>query len=233
MRMVNSKSHNDILKTESSNAFKIFLSILTIAFCFFVPHFANLSIFIYPIVVLMVVWLYLKYISKENFSDIFFSFKRFQLKAIWIGIIAAILLSLFFRFAWDPFINSIIPSGKIDLSDFASIRNSPVNYAIVLLLALLVGGFYEEIIFHGFIFTRFEKIFKSKWATITAFMLTAIIFGLYHFQQGFKGILLTTIAGAVYHVLILKFNRNLWYGVFVHAFFDFIGLTLIYLGKLS
>ena len=233
MRMVNSKSHNDILKTESSNAFKIFLSILTIAFCFFVPHFANLSIFIYPIVVLMVVWLYLKYISKENFSDIFFSFKRFQLKAIWIGIIAAILLSLFFRFAWDPFINSIIPSGKIDLSDFASIRNSPVNYAIVLLLALLVGGFYEEIIFHGFIFTRLEKIFKGKWATITAFMLTTIIFGLYHFQQGLKGILLTTIAGVVYHVLILKFNRNLWYGVFVHAFFDFIGLTLIYLGKLS
>ena len=233
MRMVNSKSHNDILKTESSNAFKIFLSSLTIAFCFFVPHYANLSIFIYPIVVLLVVWLYLKYISKENFSDILFSFKRFQLQAIWIGIIASILLSLFFRFAWDPFINSIIPSGKIDLSDFASIRNSPVNYAIVLLLALLVGGFYEEIIFHGFIFTRLEKIFKGKWATITAFMLTAIIFGLYHFQQGLKGILLTTIAGAVYHVLILKFNRNLWYGVFVHAFFDFIGLTLIYLGKLS
>ena len=233
MRMVNSKSHNDILKTESSNAFKIFLASLTIAFCFFVPHYANLSIFIYPIVVLLVVWLYLKYISKENFSDILLSFKRFQLQAIWIGIIASILLSLFFRFAWDPFINSIIPSGKIDLSDFAGIRNSPVNYAIVLLLALLVGGFYEEIIFHGFIFTRLEKIFKGKWATITAFMLTAIIFGLYHFQQGLKGILLTTIAGAVYHVLILKFNRNLWYGVFVHAFFDFIGLTLIYLGKLS
>jgi hypothetical protein len=103
----------------------------------------------------MVVWLYLKYISKENFSDIFFSFKRFQLKAIWIGIIAAILLSLFFRFAWDPFINSIIPSGKIDLSDFASIRNSPVNYAIVLLLALLVGGFYEE---NYFSWVHFYKI---------------------------------------------------------------------------
>ena len=231
--MVNSKSHNVILKTESSNAFNIFLSILAIAFCFFIPHYANLPIFIYPIVVLIVVWLYLKYISKENFSDIFFSFKRFRVKAIWIGIIAAILLSLFFRFAWDPFINSIIPSGKIDLSDFASIRNNPVNYVIILLVSLLVGGFYEEIIFHGFIFTRLEKIFKGKWATITAFMLTTITFGLYHFQQGVKGILLTAIAGAVYHVLILKFNRNLWYGVFVHAFFDFIGLTLIYLGKLS
>ena len=233
MRMVNSKLHKLILKTESSNALKIFLSILTIALCFFIPHYANLSIFLYPIVVFIVVWLYLKYISKENFSDIFFSFKRFQVKAIWIGIIAAILLSLFFRYAWDPFINNIIPSGKIDLSDFASIRNNPVNYAIILLLALLVGGFYEEIIFHGFIFTRLEKIFKGKWATIIAFILTTIIFGLYHFQQGLKGILLTAVAGAVYHVLILKFNRNLWYGIFVHAFFDFIGLTLIYLGKLS
>ena len=225
--------HSDILKTESSNALKIFLSILTIAVCFFIPHYANLTIFIYPIVVLVIVWLYLKYISKESFSDIFFSFKRFHVKAIWIGIIAAILLSLFFRFAWDPFINSILPSGKIDLSDFANIRNSPVNYVIILIIALLVGGFYEEIIFHGFIFTRLEKIFKGKWATPVAFILTTIIFGLYHFQQGIKGILLTAIAGAVYHALILKFNRNLWYGLFVHAFFDFIGLTLIYLGKLS
>jgi len=225
--------HSDTLKTESSNALKTFLSILTIAFCFFIPHYANLTIFIYPIVVLMVVWLYLKYISKESFSDIFFSFKRFKVKAIWIGIIVAILLSLFFRFAWDPLINSILPSGKIDLSDFANIRNSPVNYIIFLIIALLVGGFYEEIIFHGFIFTRLEKIFKGKWATTVAFILTIIIFGLYHFQQGIKGILLTAIAGAVYHALILKFNRNLWYGVFVHAFFDFIGLTLIYLGKLS
>jgi membrane protease YdiL (CAAX protease family) len=222
------------LKTESSNALKFFLSILTIAFCFFIPHYANLTIFIYPIVILFVVWLFLKYVSRETFADIFFSFKRFEIKAIWIGIIAAILLSLFFRFAWDPFINSILPSGKIDLSDFASIRNSPVNYVIILIIALVVGGFYEEIIFHGFIFTRLEKIFKpGKWATSAAFTLTTVIFGLYHFQQGIKGILLTAIAGVVYHALILKFNRNLWYGVFVHAFFDFIGLTLIYLGKLS
>ena len=225
--------NSDILKTESSNALKIFLSILTIAFCFFIPHYANLPIFIYPVIILMVVWLFLKYVSGETFADIFFSFKRFEIKAIWIGIIAAISLSLFFRFAWDPLINTVLPSGKIDLSDFAGIRNNPVNYLIVLILALLVGGFYEEIIFHGFIFTRLEKIFKGKWATTMAFIVTTIIFGLYHFQQGIKGILLTTIAGAVYHGLILKFNRNLWYGVFVHAFFDFIGLTLIYLGKLS
>jgi membrane protease YdiL (CAAX protease family) len=203
-----------------------------IALCFFIPHYANLGIFIYPVVVLLAVWLYLKYTSRENFRDLFFSFKRFESRSLWIGMIAAILLSLFFSYAWDPLINKIIP-GKIDLSDFSNIRDSPANYVIILVLALVVGGFYEEIIFHGFIFTRLEKIFKGKkWATAAAFIITNIIFGCYHFQMGIKEILLATIAGAAYHALILRFNRNLWYGLFFHAFFDFIGLTLIYLGYL-
>ena len=208
------------------------LSVLMIALCFFIPHYANLGIFIYPVVVLLAVWLYLKYTSRENFRDLFFSFKRFESRSLWIGMIAAILLSLFFSYAWDPLINKIIP-GKIDLSDFSNIRDSPANYVIILVLALVVGGFYEEIIFHGFIFTRLEKIFKGKkWATAAAFIITNIIFGCYHFQMGIKEILLATIAGAAYHALILRFNRNLWYGLFFHAFFDFIGLTLIYLGYL-
>jgi membrane protease YdiL (CAAX protease family) len=209
------------------------LSFLAIAFCFFIPHYAQLTIFIYPIVVLIVIWLFLKYISKETFSHLFFNFKRFEFKAVWIGIIAAILLSCFFQFTWEPIINKVLPGEKMDLSAFSGIRGNTVNYIIILLLALVVGGFYEEIVFHGFIFTRFEKIFPGTWKTILAFIVTNVIFGLYHFQLGLKGILLATIAGAAYHVLILKFNRNLWYGVFFHAFFDFIGLTLIYLGKMS
>ena len=208
------------------------LTFLVIAFCFFIPHYAQLPIFIYPIVVLLFIWLYLKYVSKEKFTDLFFSFKRFEFKAIWIGIIAAILLSLFFRFAWDPLINRILPAEKMDLSDFSGIRGNTVSYVIILLLALVVGGFYEEIVFHGFIFTRFEKILPGKYGTVISFILANLIFGAYHWQQGIKGILLATIAGFAYHALILKFNRNLWYGLFFHAFFDFIGLTLIYLGYL-
>jgi membrane protease YdiL (CAAX protease family) len=218
---------------KSSSLQQTILSLVIIAFCFFIPHYAQLTIFIYPIVVLLVIGLFLKYISKENFSHLLFSFKRFEFKAVWIGIFAAILLSCFFQFAWEPLITKILPGEKTDLSDFSGIRGNTVNYVIILLLALVVGGFYEEIVFHGFIFTRLEKIFHGKWATIAAFIITNLIFGAYHFQQGIKGILLATIAGAAYHVLILKFNRNLWYGLFFHAFFDFIGLTLIYLGKIS
>jgi len=208
-----------------------FASVLAIAFCFFFPHYGG-GILIYPLIVSVVVFFFLKYIAKENLANLFFSFKRFEFASVLIGLAGAVILSAFFKFAWDPLIGIIFPGEKIDLSDFANIRGNLTNYIVILLLAFIVGGFYEEIIFHGFIFTRLEKIFPGRHSTATAFGLTAIIFGAYHYQQGIKGVLFTMIAGAVYHLLILKFIRNLWYGIFIHTFFDFIGLTLIYLGYL-
>ncbi|HLO82104.1 MAG TPA: type II CAAX endopeptidase family protein [Chitinophagaceae bacterium] len=206
-------------------------SLLAIAFCFIFPHFGG-GILVYPIIVSVVIFLFIKYISKEKVVDLLFSFKRFEWASVWIGLVGAIMLSAFFRFAWEPIIELILPGEKIDLSDFANITGNTWNYIFILFIAFIVGGFYEEIIFHGFIFTRFEKLFPGKYSTVMAFSLTTILFGAYHFQQGISGVLLTMVAGAVYHLLILKFKRNLWYGVFIHTFFDFIGLTMIYLGYL-
>ena len=228
--MKNTKIPLEVLGERGPNDSRL-ASILAIAFCFIFPHYGG-GILVYPFVVSVIVFLFLKYIAKEDLDDLFFSFKRFEFASVLIGLAGAVTLSTFFKFAWDPFINIILPGEKIDLSDFANIRGNTVNYITILLLAFIVGGFYEEIIFHGFIFTRLEKMFSRRHSTAVAFCLTTIIFGAYHYQQGIKGVLLTMIAGAVYHLLILKFNRNLWYGIFIHTFFDFIGLTLIYLGYL-
>ncbi len=206
-------------------------SLLAIAFCFIFPHFGG-GILVYPIIVSLFIFLFIRFISKEKIEDLFFSFKRFELASVWIGIVGAVILSAFFRFAWEPLIELILPGEKIDLSDFASISGNTWNYIFILFIAFIVGGLYEELIFHGFIFTRFEKLIPGKYSTTFAFSLTTLLFGAYHFQQGIRGVLLAMIAGAVYHLLILKFKRNLWYGVFIHTFFDFIGLTMIYLGYL-
>lgn len=218
------------MSKNNTGFWQVILTILCFLFTFLFPHFGGFGIFLYPFVVLLFVWLFLKFTTGETFSDLLFSFKRFELKAIWIGIVTAILLSCFFNFIWDPLLDRLIPNEKVDLSDFANIRHNTLGYLVMLVLALLVGGFYEELIFHGFIFTRLEIFFVNRHGLAMAVIVSNIIFGLYHFQQGIKGILLATVAGFVYHLLILRFRRNLWYGIFVHAFFDFIGLTLIYLG---
>jgi len=207
------------------------LELSLVAFSFFFPHYLGI-IFIYPPIVLGAIWFFLKYISHEDFSDLLFRFDRFTVQAFGIGLTVAILLSAFFQLAWDPLIHYLLPNHSYDLSDFASLKGNVSNY-VILLIAFLVGGFYEEIIFHGFLFTRLERVFDFKGGAIISFIVTNAIFGLYHYQQGVKGILLTTVAGAVYHLLILRFGRNLWYGLFCHTFFDFIGLTMIYLGYLE
>lgn len=214
------------MKNLSSASEKI-ISVFIIAFAFLFPHYAGFPFFSYTIIVLFIIWLFLKYIAKENFKQIFFSFKNFEFKAIWLGAIAAIILSALLQYIIMPLINKLLPGKTINLHDFDFIKGNIVNYIFVLIAALIVGGFYEELVFHGFVFTRFEKIFNHN-KTLIAFILTAIIFGAYHFQQGLLGIINAGIAGCAYHAFILKNNRNLWYGISFHAFYDFIGLSFIY-----
>jgi len=212
-----------------SSTIQKIISAFIIVFAFLFPHYTGFPFFSYTIIVLFVIWLFLKYISKESFNDIFFSFKIFQSKAIWSGAIAAIILFSLLQYVIMPLLQRFFPTQTINLHDYDFIKGNLVNYILVMIAALIVGGFYEELVFHGFIFTRFERIFNRQ-QTVIAFTLTTIVFAAYHFQQGILGMINAGIAGCAYHAFILKNNRNLWYGLFFHAFYDFIGLSFIYAG---
>ena len=216
------------MKNLSSATQKI-ISFFIIAFAFFFPHYGGFPFFSYVVIVLIIVWLFLKYITGENFKDIFFRFKNFRLRSIWLGAVAAVILFVALAYGIMPLLQKFFPGHKIDLHDYDFIKGNFTNYILVLIAAFVVGGFYEELIFHGFIFTRFEKIFR-KYKTLIAFILTAFVFAAYHFQQGTLGMINAGIAGCAYHALIMKNDRNLWYGLFFHAFYDFIGLSFIYAG---
>jgi len=203
------------------------ISLFLVAFAFLFPHYGGLPFFSYVPIVLIIVWLFLKHVTGENFKDIFFSFKNFRSRSIWLGAMAAVILFAILQYGIMPLFQKFLPNQKIDLHDFDFVKGNLLNYILVLVAALVVGGFYEELIFHGFIFTRFEKIFiKSK--TLISFILSALIFAAYHFQQGPLGMVNAGVAGCAYHAFIIKNDRNLWYELFFHAFYDFIGLSFIY-----
>jgi len=209
---------------------KIIYILLAIGFIFFFPHLGIIPIpFGYAIVITVAAWFFLK-TTHENFSDLGFSFKRFESKAIVIGAIAAVLIFVFLQYLFFPVLSRIIHLEKANLDDFKQVRHHVFNYIFFLLLSFLGGGFYEELIFHGFIFTRLEKIIPGKHKMPASFLLTNIIFGLYHFQLGTSGVLNAFLAGSAYHAVMIKYNRNLWYSFFAHGFFDTIAFTYIYLG---
>ena len=209
---------------------EILLTLFAIAFVFIIPHWGIIPLpFAYCIPVLVFIWLFIKR-YKENFTHLGFSFKCFEIKTVIVGTITAILLFAFINYAFFPVMEKIIKLPAADLGGFNKVRHNTPFYIFILAMGWIVGGFYEEIVFHGFIFTRLEKLISGKYAIMISFWVSNIIFAVYHLQLGAGGVINAFIAGTGYHALMLYYKRNIWYAIFCHAVFDTIALTYIYLG---
>ena len=209
---------------------EILLTLFAIAFVTLVPQSGIVPLpFVYCIPVLLFIWIFLKQ-YKENFTNLGFSFKRFEIKAVAVGAVTAIGLFVFLNYAFFPLLAKIVKLVPADLGDYNKLKHNTPFYLFILAMGWVVGGFYEEIVFHGFIFTRLEKLVPGKYAVTISFCLTNIIFALYHLQLGTTGVINAFIAGIAYHALMLRYKRNIWYSIFCHAVFDTIALTFIYLG---
>ncbi|WP_146104984.1 CPBP family intramembrane glutamic endopeptidase [Nonlabens tegetincola] len=127
-----------------------------------------------------------------------------------------------------PILEYFITFEDPDIGLYDFIRENKWQYFFTLIMGWLIGGLYEEIVFHGFIFTRLEKIFQSAYSTHISFALTACIFGAYHFQLGTLGLINALIIGSVYLILFLLFKRNLWYSIICHGVYNSIVMTMIY-----
>lgn len=209
----------------------ILLSLLAICIVVVVPHTGIIPNFGYSIPILLFVWLYLKY-SKETFSDIGFSFKRFTVKSVLIGSLVAGFIFCFMQFIFFPVLEYFVVFEEADVELYHFIRENKWNYLFIIIMGWLVGGLYEEIVFHGFIFSRIEKMIPGRYATLIGFVSTSIVFGAYHFQLGADGLINAFIVGAAYHALFLYFKRNLWYAIICHGVYDTIVITLIYMNYL-
>lgn len=209
---------------------QILFPLIAIALIVLIPHSGIIPLpFGYSIPVLIFIWLYLK-LSKENFTSLGFSFKQFEIKPLLIGTVTAVLLFSFLYLMFFPLLEKIIHLPAPYLGDIARIRGNPGFFIFILAMGWLVGGFYEEIVFHGFIFTRLEKFIPGKYTLVIAFLLCNVIFALYHLQLGSHAVINAFIAGCVYHALMLRYKRNMWYAIICHGFFDTIALTFIYAG---
>jgi len=207
---------------------EILLSIIAIGIIVILPHTGFIPNFGYSIPILFIVWLCLKY-SKETFSDIGFSFKRFEPKSLVIGSLVAVFTLCFMQLMFFPVLEYFVIFEETEVGLYDFIRSNKWQYFFIIIMGWLVGGLYEEIVFHGFIFIRLEKMIQGKYATHLSFVGTATIFGAYHFQLGSLGLINASVVGAVYLALFLYFKRNLWYSIICHGTYNTIVITMIYL----
>lgn len=210
----------------------VLLDTVMIVLLMLFPHFGGLPMFVYPFVVLLLLWLYLK-LYRENFSSIGFRFSDLSFKAFLIGGAIGLAYAMLQFWAIGPLIDQVFQFKPANYHDFDFIKHNVVNYLLLLLMAAVLVIPYEEIVFRGFILTKIRQMAgSSKWAFEISGLITAILFALYHYQEGPSSVISIFIFGLFITWLYKIFKGNLWYLIFFHILYDVFMLTAIRLGYL-
>ncbi len=204
------------------------LQIFIIVFLVVFPHFVPLPFYSYAIVCLAVIIFYLRK-QKKTLRDLGLKRKGLTLHVFIVGLLSALLWVAFNKWVYHPFITRFFVVAPYTEYDF--IRNRVSVFISTIIAAWVVGGFYEEIVFRGFIQATTQEWFgKLKHSFWLAGLLTSILFGMYHWQQGIFGMVPSFLGGLLWTALLRRYKDNLWYPIISHALYDTIALTMIYMG---
>lgn len=187
------------------------------------------------IIMLIYVWSGLK-LRGESWQDFGLTAGVKNFKEGWKAFLLTLLI---FTLAMAGFlIGSIImanitgiPQGSADMSGYDFLQENPGMLLLTLSGVWVASSFGEEVVYRAFLINRIAQIgLNSKTARIIAVVLSAIIFGLAHYEWGPMGVVQTTFMGLALGYCYLKFNRRLWLLVIAHAYMDTILMVQMYLG---
>lgn len=198
--------------------------LIVISFLVLFPHFVPLPFYSYAVVCGLVIFFLLKRDGKK-LSDIGLDMVGFNSKSLFIGLVSAFLLVGFMQLIYIPAIKYLF--AVPDYTEYNFIRNNPLNLLLSILAAWIIGGFYEEVVFRGYIQSLLSQRLSPSRFGLLSIVLTSVLFGVYHYQQGVFGIISAIFGGTFWGILYKKFHHNLWIVIFSHALFDTITLLLI------
>jgi len=121
-----------------------------------------------------------------------------------------------------------IPEGS-DMSNYEFLRNNIGMLLVTLFGTYIVASFGEEVIYRGFIMNRLMELgLTSRVGKMLVILISAIIFGLVHYQWGPMGMVQTAFMGAVLAFFYIKLKKRIWILVLAHAYMDTLLLLQMY-----
>ncbi len=96
----------------------------------------------------------------------------------------------------------------------------------------MIAAFGEEICFRGFLMERLARVAGgSRLAWSASLLLSSMLFGWGHTEQGVSGWLQEGLSGFLLGALFLYFGRNLSVPIIAHGVSNTVAFVLIYLGR--
>jgi len=172
-----------------------------------------LPFYSYAIVCLLLILFVLRRESK-TFRDIGLAKNGLTIKAVLIGTVSVLIWVVFMQFIYIPTIKHlfVVP----EYIEYNFIRGNISKLIMIITAAWFIGGFYEEIVFRGYIQSVLDKRFSKSSFTLWGVIITSILFGLYHWQQEVFGIIAAALGGLFWGSLYKKFGNNLWIPILSH-----------------
>lgn len=144
----------------------------------------------------------------------------------WVGGWTQIFVSARRLRRWTVVIPALLLLGIIAVTNYGGLAQAGLLHRLVLLAAVLLVGFAEELLFRGLGVAAFQAPGRSEFAVAG---WTSLIFGIAHGTNGFitgdvgaalLQVVLTTLTGAVFY-LVLRTTGLLVLAMAAHGLWDF------------
>lgn len=116
-----------------------------------------------------------------------------------------------------------------DLSGFDELEGNLPLLLVLVAASWTLAAFCEELAMRGYVQTRMRQVLPAgTTGLVVAVLLSSVLFGFLHTEQGLIGVILVTIDGVWFSVLRYHY-RSLWAAVLAHGFNNTIGMTAFFL----
>jgi membrane protease YdiL (CAAX protease family) len=116
-----------------------------------------------------------------------------------------------------------------DVSQFASLEGNLGLLLYMLLISWTLAAFGEEFAYRGYVQTRMRDVLPAgRTGLIIAVLLSSMLFGLAHTEQGIVGVVLSGIDAIFFSILRYRY-QTLWAAILAHGFLNTIGMIAYFI----
>ena len=147
-----------------------------------------------------------------------------------------VLKMLIFAAAWSVFQLAVtmplanhLSGHRQDLSGFDGLEGNVGMLAGLLLLSWTLAAFLEEVAYRGYLLTRLVQATGGGRAALAlGVLVSSLLFGLGHTEQGLIGVMVVTLDAIAWSVLRIHY-RTLWAPILAHGFNNSLGFITFFL----
>jgi len=186
-----------------------------------------------PTLSVLVVMCFSFLIRKQSFASLGFKKDKHMVRMAAMIFAFSMGWSLFHLSITMPILNHLTGTTQ-NLSSFVTLKGNLNQLILFLVATWTLAAFGEEIVYRGYIQQKcIEIVGRGPWGFIVTILISSILFGIAHTEQGIIGIIITFLDAIFFSVLKRKYHDNLWAPILAHGFNNTIGLiTFFFVGPI-